>query len=171
MLGPAKLPCYKRVLLYIRALYNEVPLYTVITPLLLTFTDAAGFTSKRFAHQITHNRTVNLSGKPGHNLSTDTFMDIMNHEFRGENIHMILHLKHVIVSVLVFLRGVKININKNWTQIRKIKCKLIFNQSELRIKHLRLIFLICVQYFWFAFKHKFYAMGPWKCLKNPISII
>ena len=26
-LGPAKLPCYKRVLLYIRPLYNEVPLY------------------------------------------------------------------------------------------------------------------------------------------------
>ena len=26
-LGPAKLPCYKRVLLHIRPLYNEVPLY------------------------------------------------------------------------------------------------------------------------------------------------
>ena len=32
-----------------------------------------------------------------------------------------------------------------WTQIRKIKHKLIFNQSESRIKDLRLIFLICVQ--------------------------
>ena len=32
-----------------------------------------------------------------------------------------------------------------WTQIRKIKRKLIFNQSESRIKDLRLIFLICVQ--------------------------
>ena len=33
-LGPAKLPCYKRVLLYIRPLYNEVPLYwqTVLKP-------------------------------------------------------------------------------------------------------------------------------------------
>ena len=32
-----------------------------------------------------------------------------------------------------------------WTQIRKIKRKLIFNQSESRIKDLRLIFMICVQ--------------------------
>ena len=32
-----------------------------------------------------------------------------------------------------------------WTQIRKIKRKLNFNQSESRIKDLRLIFLICVQ--------------------------
>ena len=51
----------------------------------LHVTEAAGFTSKRFAHQVTHNRTVNLSGGAGHNLSTDTFMDIMNQEFRGEN--------------------------------------------------------------------------------------
>ena len=29
-LGPAKLPCYKRILLYI-SLYNEVPLYYCIT--------------------------------------------------------------------------------------------------------------------------------------------
>ena len=32
-----------------------------------------------------------------------------------------------------------------WMQIRKIKSKLIFYQSEWRIKDLRLIFLICVQ--------------------------
>ena len=32
-----------------------------------------------------------------------------------------------------------------WTQIRKIKRNLIFNQSESRINDLRLIFLICVQ--------------------------
>ena len=32
-----------------------------------------------------------------------------------------------------------------WTQIRKIKRKFIFNQSESRIKDLRLIFLICIQ--------------------------
>ena len=32
-----------------------------------------------------------------------------------------------------------------WTQIRKIKRKLIFSQSESRIKDLRLICLICVQ--------------------------
>ena len=39
-------------------------------------------------------------------------------------------------------------------QIRKIKRKLIFNQSESRIKDLHLIFLICVQ------KRTFYATGP-----------
>ena len=32
-----------------------------------------------------------------------------------------------------------------WTQITKIKCNLSFNQSESRIKDLRLIFLTCVQ--------------------------
>ena len=30
-LGPAKLPCYKRVLLYIRPLYNKVPLYNELS--------------------------------------------------------------------------------------------------------------------------------------------
>ena len=37
------------------------------------------------------------------------------------------------------------------------KHTLIFNQLESRIKDLRLIF-------WFAFKRKFYATGPWKCV-------
>ena len=41
-----------------------------------------------------------------------------------------------------------------WTQISKIKRKLIFNQSKSRIKDLRLIFLICDQ------TCKFYATGP-----------
>ena len=30
-LGPAKLPCYKRVLLYIRPLYNKVSLYNELS--------------------------------------------------------------------------------------------------------------------------------------------
>ena len=33
-LGPAKLPCCKRVLLYIRPLYNEVPLYCISVEIL-----------------------------------------------------------------------------------------------------------------------------------------
>ena len=47
------------------------------------FADAAGFTSMQLAHQVTHNRMINLDGKDGRNIAMDMFMEIMNHKFKG----------------------------------------------------------------------------------------
>ena len=38
----------------------------------------------RLVAEVTHNRTVNIQGGPGHNVAMDRMNEFLNNEFKGE---------------------------------------------------------------------------------------
>ena len=47
------------------------------------FSGVSGWLPPRLVEEITHNRTVNLKGGPGHNIAMDRVCEFLNNDFKG----------------------------------------------------------------------------------------